>query len=391
MESVPNSSGSSSANTGRTARFGIFSYLVQVASGLTPPERRRAGLMFAIIAALHIVGFGIFIVFVVPSHYKGLGIGVAGLAYTLGLRHAFDADHVAAIDNTTRKLMDEGKRPLSIGYWFSLGHSTIVVAIGVGIVVAEKAVYGAVSNHNSSLEQFGGVFGTVVSAAFLYLIALLNVVILAGIFRVFRAMRQGNYDEAELERQLNNRGLMSRFFGRWMKTIDKEWKIYPVGVVFGMGFDTATEVALLATTALLASKHLPFYSIMCLPILFTAGMCLMDTIDGMFMNFAYSWAFFNPVRKVYYNLAITGLSVAICFFIGTVEVLGLLPMELGGLHSGFWSFMANFDINKAGFVIVGMFVVCWVGALAYWRFGRVEEKWGARLRSAAVVADGGDV
>jgi high-affinity nickel-transport protein len=370
---------------GGPARFGILGYLTQVAGTLTPAERRRTGLMFLSIAVLHIVGFGVFIAFVVPSHYKGLGIGVAGLAYSLGLRHAFDADHISAIDNTTRKLMSEGKRPLSIGYWFSLGHSTIVVAIGVAVVVAEKAVYGAVSNHNSSLEQFGGVFGTLVSAGFLYLIALLNVVILAGILRVFRSMRHGDYDEAELERQLNNRGLMSRVFGRWMKTIDREWKIYPVGVVFGMGFDTATEVALLATTALLASKHLPFYSIMCLPILFTAGMCLMDTIDGMFMNFAYSWAFFNPVRKVYYNLAITGLSVSICFFIGTVEVLGLLPTELGGLHSGFWNYMANFDINKAGFVIVGMFVACWAGALAFWKFGRVEEKWGARIKQGVVV------
>ena len=373
-----------------TARVGIVGHVLRVARALTPLERRRAGLMFASITALHVVGLGVFLVVVAPSHYRGLGIGVAGLAYSLGLRHAFDADHIAAIDNTTRKLMNEGKRPLSIGYWFSLGHSTVVVAIGVGIVVAEKAVYGAVSNGNSSLEQFGGVFGTIVSATFLYLIAILNVIILAGIFRVFRSMRKGDYDEAELERQLNNRGLMFRFFGRWMKTIDREWKMYPVGVVFGMGFDTATEVALLATTALLASQHLPLYSIMCLPILFTAGMTLMDTIDGIFMNFAYSWAFFNPVRKVYYNLAITGLSVAICFFIGTIEVLGLLPRQLGGLHSGFWSYMANFDINKAGFVIVGMFVVCWVGALAFWRFGRVEEKWSARLKRRDVIADGMD-
>jgi high-affinity nickel-transport protein len=378
-------------STGRPARFGILGYAARAANALTAAERRRAGLMFLSIAALHIIGFGVFIAFVLPSHYRGLGIGVAALAYSLGLRHAFDADHIAAIDNTTRKLMSEGKRPLSIGYWFSLGHSTIVVAIGVGVVVAEKGVYGAVSNHNSSLQQFGGVFGTLVSATFLYLIALLNVIILAGIFRVFRAMRQGDYDEAELERQLNNRGLMSRIFGRWMKTIDKEWKIYPVGVVFGMGFDTATEVTLLATTALLASKHLPFYSIMCLPILFTAGMCLMDTIDGMFMNFAYSWAFFNPVRKVYYNLAITGLSVSICFFIGTVEVLGLLPAELGGLHSAFWTYMAGFDINKAGFVIVGMFVACWLGALGYWKFGRVEERWGARLKPPEVATEGRDV
>jgi high-affinity nickel-transport protein len=361
-------------------RFGILSYTLQVAKDFTPRERLRAGLMFLTIALLHIVGFGIFILFVVPSHYRGLGIGVAGLAYSLGLRHAFDADHISAIDNTTRKLMNDGKRPLSLGFWFSLGHSSIVVAIGVGIVVAEKSVYGAVSNSHSHLEQFGGIFGTVMSASFLYLIALLNVVILAGIFRVFRSMRRGNYDEAELERQLQNRGLMYRFFGRWMRRIDREWQMYPVGVVLGMGFDTATEVALLATTALLASQNLPFYAILCLPILFTAGMCLMDTLDGIFMNFAYSWAFFNPVRKVYYNLAITGLSVAICFFIGTIEVLGLLPTEIGGLHGGFWNWMAAFDINKAGFVIVGMFVLTWTAALAFWKFGHVEEKWSARLK-----------
>ena len=362
-------------------RFGILSYVVQVARDFSPADRRRATLMALVIAALHIVGFGIFIVFVVPSHYKGLGIGVAGLAYSLGLRHAFDADHISAIDNTTRKLMNDGKRPLSIGFWFSLGHSTIVVVIGVGIVLAEKAVYGAVRNPHSHLEQFGGIFGTVVSASFLYLIALLNLVILAGILKVFRSMRHGGYDEAELERQLQNRGLMYRFFGRWMRSINHEWQMYPVGVVFGLGFDTATEVALLATTALLASRSLPFYSILCLPILFTAGMCLMDTLDGVFMNFAYSWAFFNPVRKVYYNLAITGLSVGICFFIGTIEILGILPTELGGLHGGFWSFMAGFDINRAGFVIVGMFILTWAAALGFWKFGHVEERWSARLQS----------
>ena len=239
-----------------------------------------------------------------------------------------DRDHIAAIDNTTRKLMNEGKRPLSIGYWFSLGHSTIVIAIGVGIVVAEKAVYRAVSHGNSTLEQFGGVFGTAVSASFLYLIAALNVVILAGIFRVFRSMREGSFDEAELERQLQSRGLMYRFFGRWMQSITREWQVYPIGVLFGMGFDTATEVALLATTALLATQHLPFYSIMCLPVLFTAGMTLMDTLDGVFMNFAYSWAFFNPVRKVYYNLAITGLSVSICFFIATIEPVSYTHLDV---------------------------------------------------------------
>ncbi|MGA7834363.1 MAG: HoxN/HupN/NixA family nickel/cobalt transporter [Acidimicrobiales bacterium] len=364
------------------------SRLAQIRGALSPQEWRRASWMFASILALHAIGFGIFVIFVVPGHYKGLGIGVSILAYTLGSRHAFDADHISAIDNVTRKLMAErqgvegARKPLSVGYFFSLGHSTIVVAIGAGLVVAEKAVYGAVSNHGSALEQFGGVFGTIVSATFLYLIALLNLVILAGIVKVFRSMRDGSYDEEELERQLNNRGLMFRFFGKWMRAITKEWQMYPVGVVFGLGFDTATEVALLATTALLAAKALPWYSIMCLPILFTAGMSLLDTLDGCFMNMAYGWAFFNPVRKVYYNLAITGLSVAICFFIGTVEILGLLPTELH-LKGSFWRFMEGFNINAAGFIIVGMFVVTWAGAMMIWRYGNIEEKWSSRLRESA--------
>jgi high-affinity nickel-transport protein len=353
-------------------------------------EWRKISWMMLTIIALHAIGFGIFFAFVVPAHYKGFGIGLGAVAYTLGLRHAFDADHISAIDNTTRKLLNErhgvegSSRPLKLGYYFSLGHSTIVVAIGLGLVFAERAVFHAVSHNNSGLEQFGGVFGTLVSASFLFLIALMNIVILAGIYRVFRSMRNGTYDEAELEAQLQNRGLMYRFFGKWMRSIDKEWKLYPVGVV------TATEDALLATTALFAAQHLPWYSIMCLPILFTAGMVLMDTIDCLFMNVAYGWAFFNPVRKIFYNLAITGLSVAICFFIGAIEVLGLLPQELDWKGS-FWRVMSSFDINKAGFIIVGMFVVTWLGAVLIWRYGHIEEKWGSRLRPTEVaILDGAE-
>jgi high-affinity nickel-transport protein len=356
-------------------------------AGLNQAERSRVLAMYGSILALHLIGFIIIVAFVIPAHYRGLGIGVSVLAYTLGLRHAFDADHISAIDNTTRKSLHDRKgtdapRPLAYGYFFSLGHSSVVVAIGVGIIIAEKTVFSAVSNNNSGLEQFGGLFGTVVSASFLFLIGLLNLVVLAGIIKVFRAMRHGEYDEAELERQLDNRGFFYRFLGRWMKAINKEWHMYPVGVVFGLGFDTATEVALLATTALYASRHVPWYAIICLPVLFTAGMALMDTTDGLFMNVAYGWAFFNPVRKVYYNLSITGLSVAICFFIGGVELLGLLPSEVHGLshHHGFWAFMYNFNINTAGFVIVGMFVVTWALAFGIWRYGNVEEKWGARLK-----------
>src|SRR5580698_7591392 len=357
---------------------------------MTPAERRRVLGMYGSIGALHAIGFFIFAAFVIPAHYKGLGIGVSVLAYTLGLRHAFDADHIAVIDNTTRKEMNEregtGKpRPFCFGYFFSLGHSTVVVAMGVGIVVAEKVVFGQILNSNSPLQHFGTLFGTLVSAGFLFLIGSLNLVILAGIIKVFRAMRRGEYDEAELERQLDNRGFFYRFFGRWMRAISKEWQLYPVGFLFGLGFDTTTEVLLLGTTAFLALQHIPWYAICCLPVLFTAGMALMDTCDCIFMNLAYGWAFFNPVRKVYYNLAITGLSVGICFMVGGIETLGLISTEVTGLsHAhGFWGFMRDFNINVAGFVIVGLFIVTWVAALLVWRYGRIEERWGANLTTAS--------
>jgi nickel/cobalt transporter (NiCoT) family protein len=359
-------------------------------AAMTPTERRRVTAMYSSIAALHVAGFLVFAIFVVPAHYKGLGIGVSVLAYTLGLRHAFDADHIAAIDNTTRKVMGErrgtGKpRPFGFGYFFSLGHSSIVVAMGVAIIVAEKTVFAAVSRNGSGLERFGGLFGTLVSAVFLFLIGAVNLVVLAGIVKVFRSMRRGEYDEAELERQLDNRGFFYRFFGRWMRAIDREWKMYPVGVVFGLGFDTATEVLLLGTTAFLAAEHLPWYSILCLPILFTAGMAIMDTTDGLFMNLAYGWAFFNPVRKVYYNLAITGLSVGICFLIGGIETLSLIPEEIKGVSQrhGFWGFMYHFNINTAGFAIVGLFIVTWLAAVLIWRYGHIEERWSRRIAAAS--------
>jgi nickel/cobalt transporter (NiCoT) family protein len=356
---------------------------------MTPVEKRRTTGMYVSILAMHVLGFALFIGYVLPAHYKFFGIGLSITAYTLGLRHAFDADHISAIDNTTRKVMNERHgtdkpRPFSFGYFFSLGHSTIVFVIGIAIIIAEKAVLPAVTHSSSSLQSFGGTFGTIVSAAFLFLIGLLNLVVLAGIVKVFRSMRRGQYNEAELERQLENRGFFYRFFGKWMKVINKEWQLYPVGVVFGMGFDTATEVALLTTTALLASEHIAWQAIIALPILFTAGMCLMDTTDGVFMNLAYGWAFFNPVRKVFYNLAITGLSVAICFFIGGIETLSLVPLEVHGVSqtSGFWGFMYNFNINTAGFVIVGLFIATWAAAILIWRYGHIEEKWSARLQGA---------
>jgi high-affinity nickel-transport protein len=221
-----------------------------------------------------------------------------------------------------------------------------------------------------------------VSGTFLYLIAGLNVIILIGLVKVFRDMRTGRYDDAELEAQLDKRGLMNRFFGPLARRVDKPWKIYPIGVLFGLGFDTATEIALLVLAGTAVASGLPFYAILSMPFLFAGGMCLLDTIDGCFMNFAYDWAFARPVRKVYYNLTITGLSVFVAFFVGSVEVLGLIGQETGA-SGGFWSFIAAFDLNKAGFVIVGVFVLTWIVALAVWRFGRIEQKWDLAAQQGA--------
>jgi high-affinity nickel-transport protein len=351
---------------------------------LSPGEWGRVGGMAAVILALHLLGWGIFVFAILPRqfHYTGLGIGlgVAITAYTLGLRHAFDADHISAIDNVTRKLLADGKRPLASGFFFALGHSTIVFAVGIGISIAARAVFSAVVDPNSAFETLGGVLGTAVSGGFLYLIAILNIVVLAGILKVFREMRRGTYDEVELEKQLQARGLMYRFFGRFMSSISGPGQMFFVGLVFGIGFDTATEVLLLGATAAAATKGLPWYAVLALPLLFSAGMTLFDTIDGCFMNFAYGWAFANPVRKVYYNLVITGLSIAVAFLIATIEIIGLLTTELH-ISGGFWDMIANFDINTAGFVIAGLFVVVWVIAIVVWRVGKVEQRWSVRADS----------
>ncbi|HEX9176655.1 HoxN/HupN/NixA family nickel/cobalt transporter [Mycobacterium sp.] len=358
-------------------------WLPRARSALTGPEWLRLSSMFGFIALLHLIGWITLVVFVAPEHYsvgdKALGIGVGMTAYTLGLRHAFDADHIAAIDNTTRKLMGDGQRPLGVGFFFSLGHSTVVFGLAVLLSVGVKAIVGPVEDDSSALHHYTGLIGTSVSGLFLYLIAAINLVILVGIVRVFLRMRGGAYDEAALEHQLNNRGLLNRLFGRFTKSITKSWHMYPLGVLFGLGFDTATEIALLVLAGTSAVAGVPWYAILCLPVLFAAGMSLLDTIDGTFMNFAYGWAFSKPLRKVYYNLTITGLSVAVALLIGSVELLGLLAEQLG-LSGGVWDWVAGVDLNVVGFVIVGMFVVTWAVALSVWRFGRIEERW-------AVAAD----
>ncbi len=347
-------------------------------SKLTRNERGRLSGMGLVVAALNLGGWGIFAFAIAPHHFQfrglGLGLGVALTAWTLGARHAFDADHISAIDNTTRKLLNDGKRPLSVGFFFSLGHSTVVFALAVLLNFGIRGLDDQVKNSNSSLQYTTNIIGTSVSAFFLFLIAVLNIIILVGILKIFKEMRLGTYDDAELEHQLNQRGLMNRFLGPLARRIDTPWKMYPIGFLFGLGFDTATEVALLVLAGTAVVGGLPFYAILSLPILFAAGMSLFDTIDGCFMNFAYDWAFAKPVRKVYYNLTITGLSVFVALFVGATELLGLLAQDTN-LNGSFWSFMQNFNINTAGFVIVGVFVVTWVIALGVWRFGRIEQKW----------------
>lgn len=349
---------------------------------MTRKEWASLGGMAAFVLALHVIGWFTLVVIVAPEHYslgsRTFGIGVGVTAYTLGMRHAFDADHLAAIDNTTRKLMGEGQRPLSVGFWFSLGHSSVVFGLAFLLSVGVKALAGPVANDGSALHGVTGWIGTTVSGVFLYVIAVLNLVVLAGIWKVFRRMRTGHFDEAALEEQLDNRGFMNRLLGRLMKSITKPWQMYPLGLLFGLGFDTATEIALLVLAGSGAASGLPWYAILCLPVLFAAGMSLLDTIDGSFMNFAYGWAFSKPVRKVYYNLTVTGLSVAVALLIGTVELLGLVA-EKAHLHGAFWDWVSGLDLNAVGYVIVALFVATWAIALLVWKVARIEEKWTAGL------------
>ncbi|MGI8701012.1 MAG: HoxN/HupN/NixA family nickel/cobalt transporter [Nocardioidaceae bacterium] len=336
---------------------------------------------------LHVVGWGVLAAIVAPQHLQVsstqvFGVGLGLTAYILGMRHAFDADHIAAIDNTTRKLMGEGKRPLSVGFWFSLGHSTIVFGLCILLAAGVRALAGQVESDSSSLHNVLGLVGTSVSGVFLYIIGIINLVILVGIVRVFRAMRHGEYDEAALEEQLDNRGFMNRILGGVTKTVTKPWQMYPIGMLFGLGFDTATEVSLLVLAGGAAAFLLPWYAILTLPILFAAGMSLLDSIDGCFMNFAYGWAFSKPVRKVYYNITITALSVAVALIIGTIELISILVEKLD-ITSGPLATIGSLDLNLVGYAIVAMFVLTWVVALAVWRLGHIEEKWTAGLADAA--------
>ncbi len=378
--------------------------LDQFRASLTRADRMSLAGMTAFIVFLHLLGFFILFALVAPKHYRLGGehpvfnIGVGVLAYTFGLRHAFDADHIAAVDNTTRKLLADNadaaetgperttQRPLSVGFWFSLGHSTIVFALAFLLSVGVKALAGQVENDDSELHSATGIIGASVSGVFLWVLGILNLVVLLGIIKVFREMRHGRYDEQALEDQLNKRGFMNRFLSGLTKSVRKPWHIYPIGVLFGLGFDTATEVGLLVLAGGAAAFNLPFYSILVLPILFAAGMCLMDTIDGVFMNVAYGWAFAKPVRKVFYNITITSISVAVALIIGTIELIGVLA-DQANITSGPLASIADIPLDYAGYGIVGLFFGAWLVAIAVWRFGRIDERWSAHLNTGGPQTD----
>ncbi len=310
---------------------------------------------------------------IIAFHHFPLLLGTAALAYSFGLRHAFDADHIAAIDNVTRKLMAEGRRPVAVGLFFSLGHSTIVVALTVAIAVAATALQGRLD----ALKSFGGVAGTLVSALFLFAIAIANALVLLSLWRTFQAVKSGGpFVEEDLDLALSSRGLMGRLFRCFYRLIEKSWHMYPLGVLFGLGFDTATEVGLLGISATQASQGLSIWSILVFPALFTAGMTLIDTTDSILMLGAYGWAFIKPIRKLYYNLTITAVSVIVAVIVGGLETLNLIGDQLGLTDGGgFWGAIGSLNDNFGvlGYVIVGIFVLAWAISYVVYRVNRYDE------------------
>ena len=327
-------------------------------------EWGRLGGFSAGVVLLHVLGFGLFLYYLPRNPAL---TGLATLAYTFGLRHAFDADHIAAIDNTTRKLLQDGKRPLGTGFFFSLGHSTIVFGLTAALAVAARTVHSQIS----TFQAYGSTIGASVSGTFLLLIGALNLLELLEVVGVFRRMKRGQYDEQDLERALENQGFLARFLlKRVGSRIDASWKMYPLGLLFGLGFDTATEIALLAVAAGVATHHVPFLAVISLPLIFAAGMSLMDTADGAFMSHAYGWAFSSPVRKVYYNISVTSLSVAIAWMVGAIELLQVLAAKLA-LHGPFWRLLARVDLGHLGYLVVGLFVATWLFSLTLWKTRRL--------------------
>lgn len=345
----------------------------------------------AFVVLLHVLGWGVLLLLVVPQHLVlgttgvfGAGLGLT--AYLLGVRHAFDADHIAVIDNTTRKLVGEKRPALTGGFWFSLGHSSVVFALTLLLALGVRELAGPVQNEDSALLQTLGLTGSIVAGAFLILLGLTNLIAVVGIARVARSMRGGRFDEHELERQLTRRGVLARLLARVMRRVRKPWHLYPVGLLMGLGFDTATQVALLVLAAGSAAFTLPWYALLTLPVLFAAGMSLFDTIDGIFMARAYNWAFLRPARKVYYNLTVTVLSVIVALIVGGIVLIGLIAEQLH-ITQGPLAWIASVDLQFAGFTIVGLFLATWGVAVAVWHLGRIDQRWSPEPSAATRSGD----
>ncbi|MCI4329667.1 MAG: HoxN/HupN/NixA family nickel/cobalt transporter [Thermoplasmata archaeon] len=345
------------------------------APGLTRGERLRMVALFSGIGVVTVLAFLAAFAYL-PHHYSQeatpgalIFSGLAITAYILGLRHGFDADHIAAIDNTTRKLLNDGKRPLTVGTWFSLGHSTIVFALIAALVVVTEYV----RSHVAAFAQFGAIVGALVSGVFLFLIGLVNVLIAIDVYRIFRGLRDRELDQAALDAEMDKRGFLYRYFGRLFKMIREPWQIYPIGVLFGLGFDTATEVLLITVSVVFATTaSVPFWAVLLLPLLFTCGMVLADTADGLAMRYAYGWAFLKPIRKIYYNLTLTVISVLVAFVVGGIEVLGVVGAELG-LHGWFWSQIGGLNFEVLGLAIVVVFLGSWLIAMGIYRYNGYEQ------------------
>jgi high-affinity nickel-transport protein len=332
----------------------------------TAEWRSIAGL-YGFIAALHVLGWGLYLHY--SASFPAL-VGLGFVAYMFGLRHAFDADHIAAVDDTVRYMLQKGKRPLGVGFSFSLGHSTVVLGLAIGAAFAATAV----RNQLPHLRNVGGLIGAGVSGAFLWVMGIINLLVLLDILKVWRLVKTGTHSHARLDELLRQRGFLSRLFGgRLLKVINQSWQMYPLGLLFGLGFDTASEVGLLAMTAAASAGDLPIPAILSIPIIFAAAMTAMDTTDGIFMSKAYTWAFVNPLRKIFYNIATTGLSMAVALTIGTIELLQVLMGTLD-LHGPIVAWVARLDFGVLGYVIVGMFLVAWASSAAVWRFGRIEQR-----------------
>jgi high-affinity nickel-transport protein len=349
-------------------------FMVAILSSLFNDERENIrGKAIGVYSLLFAGNIAAWIWAIVAFHDFPLLLGTAALAYSFGLRHAFDADHIAAIDNVTRKLMQEGRRPVGVGLFFSLGHSTIVVGLSIAIAIAATALQG----HFDSFKNVGTIVGTIVSASFLFAIALANLFVLIAVYRTFRIVKNGGpFVEEDLDLALANRGLLGRLFRRFFTIIERSWQMYPLGLLFGLGFDTATEVGLLGISATQASQGLSIWSIMVFPTLFTAGMTLIDATDSILVLGAYGWAFVKPIRKLYYNLTITAASVVVALVVGGLEALNLIGDQLGLTDGGgFWGAIGSLNDNFGllGYVIVGIFIVAWIVSYLVYRINGYDK------------------